>query len=342
MCQRNEYPSLDTAPAGSIRFNTDTSMLEYYDGNQWVNITTDSPHLHTGATRGLLMGGIISGRSNQVEFANLETTGNFTDFGDLVQTASQGAGIGSRTRAIACGGTPSSPGGTNNIDFATIASTGNFADFGDMVAVGFSRVAVANQTRGVVLGNAVAPLALNNIEHLTIASTGSANDFGDCTIGRQEAGAAGNATRAIVLGGSYPDASIDYVTISTTGNAADFGDCSTVIWNTRGGNCGNAIRGLIAGGGSSLPTNIIQYVTITTLGDTVDFGDRTVAKGQTGHMSSTTRGVFAGAGEKDTNVVDYVQIMTTGNAVDFGDLSANGSSGYGWAAGASNGHGGLG
>jgi len=59
-------------------------------------------------------------------------------------------------------------------------------------------------------------------------------------------------------------------------------------------------------------------------------------------MSSTTRGVFAGAGAKDTNVADYVYIMTTGNAVDFGDLSANGSDGYGWAAGASNGHGGLG
>ena len=342
MSQVNEKPSYDTAPAGSIRFNTDSAKMEIYNGAAWWNIDSTSPTEQTGGTRGLIMGGIISGRSNQVEFANLETTGDFADFGDLVQTASQGAGMGSRTRAIACGGTPSSPGGTNNIDFATIASTGNFADFGDMVAVGFSRVAVANQTRGVVLGNAVAPLALNNIEHLTIASTGSANDFGDCTIGRQEAGAAGNATRAIVLGGSYPDASIDYVTISTTGNAADFGDCSTVIWNTRGGNCGNAIRGLIAGGGASLPTNIIQYVTITTLGDTVDFGDRLVAKGQTGHMSSTIRGVFAGAGEKDTNVVDYVNIMTTGDAVDFGDLSANGSSGYGWAAGASNGHGGLG
>ena len=98
---------------------------------------------------------------------------------------------------------------------------------------------------------------------------------------------------------------------------------------------------MIAGGGDSLPTNIIQYVTISTLGNTVDFGDRTVAKNQIAHMSSTTRGVFAGAGAKDTNVADYVHIMTTGNAVDFGDLSANGSSGYGWAAGASNGHGGL-
>ena len=86
----------------------------------------------TGATRGLLMGGIISGRSNQVEFTNIETTGNFADFGDLVQTARQGAGMGSRTRAIACGGTPSSPGGTNNIEYITITSTGNATDYGDL------------------------------------------------------------------------------------------------------------------------------------------------------------------------------------------------------------------
>ena len=336
-----EKPSLDTAKAGAIRFNTDGGQLEIYDGNQWTGISATSPNQQTGGTRGLIMGGIISGRSNQVEFANLETTGNFADFGDLVQTASQGAGMGSRTRAIACGGTPSSPGGTNNIDFATIASTGNFADFGDMAATGFERVAVASPTRGVILGNAVAPNALNNIDFLTIASTGNANDFGDCTVGRQAAGAAGNTTRAIIAGGSYPDGSIDYVTISTTGNGADFGDCTEKIWNTRGGNCGNAVRGLMAGGGDSLPTNIIQFLTISTLGNTVDFGDRTVAKGQVAHMSSTTRGVFAGAGEKDTNVVDYVTIMSTGNALDFGDLSANGSSGYGWGAGASNGHGGL-
>ena len=90
---------------------------------------------------------------------------------DRVQTASQGAGIGSRTRAIACGGTPSSPGGTNNIDFATIASTGNFADFGDFVTTRFSRVAVANATRGVFFGGAVAPNAYNEIEFITIAAT---------------------------------------------------------------------------------------------------------------------------------------------------------------------------
>jgi len=249
MSQRNEYPSLDTAPAGSIRFNTDSGRMEIYNGEAWWNIDSTSPNEQTGGTRGLIMGGIISGRSNQVEFANLDTTGNFADFGDLVQTSSQGAGIGSRTRAIAAGGTPSSPSGTNNIDFHEFASTGNFNDFGDMPTTAFSRVAISNQNRGVFFGGAVAPNYLNTIDFLTIASTGSANEFGDLIDARQEAACAGNATRGIAIGGNSGTGNDDmeYITISTTGNGTDFGDC-IAITNARGSNCGNAVRGLMVGG----------------------------------------------------------------------------------------------
>ena len=194
MSQTNEYPSLGTPPAGSIRFNTDTAKMEIYNGEQWWNIDSTSPTEQTGATRGLIMGGIINGRSNQVEFANLDTTGNFADFGDLVQTASQGAGLGSRTRAIAGGGSPGDGNGTNNIDFHEFASTGNFNDFGDFVATRFSRVAISNQNRGVFFGGAVAPNYFNTIDFLTIASTGSANEFGDLIDARQEAACAGNAS----------------------------------------------------------------------------------------------------------------------------------------------------
>ena len=171
MSQTNEYPSYDTPPAGSIRFNTDSAKMEIYNGEAWWNIDGTSPVQQTGGTRGLLMGGIISGRSNQVEFANLETTGNFADFGDLVQTASQGAGLGSRTRAVAGGGSPSSPGGTNNIDFHEFASTGTFNDFGDMATTGFARIAVASSTRGVFMGRTIAPNTYDEIEFITIAST---------------------------------------------------------------------------------------------------------------------------------------------------------------------------
>ena len=169
----------------------------------------------------------------------------------LFPSHDQGAGLGSRTRAIAAGGTPSSPSGTNNIDFHEFASTGNFNDFGDMVTTRFSRVAVSNQTRGVFFGGAVAPNYYNTIDFLTIASTGSANDFGTLTDGRQDAACAGNATRGIAIGGNSGTGNDDmeFITISTTGNGTDFGDC-VAITNARGSNCGNAVRGLMVGGGN--------------------------------------------------------------------------------------------
>ena len=191
------------------------------------------------------------------------------------------------------------------------------------------------------MGRAVAPNTFNEIEYITIASTGDSKDFGDLISARHTLGAAGNATRGIAIGGgpnsnSSTLGTMDYVTISTLGNAAEFADLTSSVWNTRGGNCGNAVRGLVTGGDQG-STNIIQFVTINTLGTAVDFGDRTVTKSQVAHMSSTTRACFAGAGEGNDDTIDYVRIMTLGNAVDFGNLTED----NGYAVGASNGHGGL-
>ena len=48
MSQTNEYPSLGTPPAGSIRFNTDSSKMEIYNGEQWWEIDSTSPEEQTG------------------------------------------------------------------------------------------------------------------------------------------------------------------------------------------------------------------------------------------------------------------------------------------------------
>ena len=52
-----EYPSLDKPKAGAIRFNTDSSQMEIYDGNQWTGILSSSPELRTGGGRGVAAGG---------------------------------------------------------------------------------------------------------------------------------------------------------------------------------------------------------------------------------------------------------------------------------------------
>ena len=79
-----EYPSLDKPIAGAFRFNTDSSQLEIYDGNQWTGILGTSPELHTGGTRGVNAGGEAPGDRDEIQFINIESTGNAVDFGNLV------------------------------------------------------------------------------------------------------------------------------------------------------------------------------------------------------------------------------------------------------------------
>ena len=66
-----EYPSLDKPKAGAIRFNTDSSQMEIYDGNQWTGILATSPELRTGGTRGLFGGGETPSLTDRIDFINV-------------------------------------------------------------------------------------------------------------------------------------------------------------------------------------------------------------------------------------------------------------------------------
>ena len=72
MSQRNEYPSLDTAPAGAIRFNTDSGKMEIYNGEAWWNIDSTSPNEQTGGTRGLFGGGETPSLTDRIDFINVD------------------------------------------------------------------------------------------------------------------------------------------------------------------------------------------------------------------------------------------------------------------------------
>ena len=72
-------------------------------------------------------------QSNSIEYITIATTGNATDFGDLVTGRNSVAAVSSSIRAVFQGG-----GGYGNghaarilLDYITIASTGNALDFGD-------------------------------------------------------------------------------------------------------------------------------------------------------------------------------------------------------------------
>ena len=324
--------------SGSIRFNTDSSKMEIYNGEQWWEIDATSPELHTGGTRGVLYAGATSGgRDNVIQFITVSTTGDAVDFGDATNGVFTAGGCASRTRGLFHQGENI----YTELDFVTIASTGNATDFGDVTSSNGGSMA-SSSTRAIdFIGGAV------TIESITIAQTGNSVDFGDKNYTASGTASCASPTRAIVAGGyggnPYPQYdTIEYVTISHAGNATDFGNLTFGHSNVAG--CSNATRGLIAGG-YTFPSpattyyNTIEYITIASTGNATDFGDLTLTGTQPAGVSSPTRGVFAGrSSDNEKDVIDYVQIMSTGNAIDFGNLLAGRRN----IAGASNGHGGLG
>ena len=311
--------------AGAIRFNTDLSQMEIYDGNQWTGILATSPELQTGGTRGFFAGG----NSTNIDYINVDTTGNAQDFGDLTSTMWINKCSASRVRGLIHGERPA----TTNIDFITIANAGtNASDFGDMTQARMVLGGASNSTRGMMIAGST-PSSVNTVDHITIQTTGNAVDFGD-TSDSGNTDACQSPTRAVATVGDS-NHSTEYFTIASKGNSSDFGSL-----HGRSSACSNAIRGLF-GGDHSGTTNVIQYITIATLGDGIDFGDLTAAAEETGSASSPTRGVWAGGmrpAPSQVDTIDFVEIMTLGNAIDFGNLTRS-SSGIG---GASNGHGGLG
>jgi hypothetical protein len=191
-----EYPSLETATSGSIRFNTDSSKLEIYNGEQWWEIDATSPELQTGGTRGLWAGGNTPTYFNNIQFVSISTTGNTADFGDLTRTGNQMNAVSSRTRAI-YGANYTGSAVTNTMDFVTIASTGDATNFGDLTSLRSGNQPMQNATRGIFAGGMDFPAQnavniIDYIDYVQIMTTGNAVDFGNLSEARSEPGAASN------------------------------------------------------------------------------------------------------------------------------------------------------
>ena len=278
-------------------------------------------------------GGASPGFINLIQYANITTTGNALDFGDMVERATSATSSSSTRAVIFDGLTPSL---INRIEKVEIASTGNATDYGDSTMSVYETASASNNTRGLNGGGyssgSGTPANTETIEYVTIASIGNALDFGDLTMGRRAAGALSSPIRACFAAGyQQPDASgtrtdrIDYVTITSTGNAIDFGNLTQSGWGPAA--MSNSVRGVYAGRlspGSPGFETTIDYITIASTGDAIDFGDTTAGSGRGTGSSNKTRGVFilgnAAPSPNIQNHIDYITIATTGNAKDFGDL----------------------
>jgi len=334
-----ERPS--DCPPGSIRFNTDSAHLEYFDGLQWLEFEATNDELGVNGAlgnRGIYAAGYFP-YYNTIDYITISTAGNAIDFGDLITATYSATSSSSSTRGLFAGGGTPAEARTNTINYITISSTGNALDFGDLTGGKTDHASCSSSTRSVTAGGVVGPAAVNTIDYVTIAQTGNAVDFGDLQVVAQFGGDAGCASpvRGIFAARTSPNfGGIDYITISTLGNSTDFGTLSTNRLVSGGS---NSTRGLFAGG---YVDNVIDFITIASTGNAQDFGDLSQARGLLAVSTDPTRAVFGGGRflsptTTDSNVMDYVTITTTGNALDFGDLTL----GRHRLAACSNGHGGL-
>ena len=312
------------------------------------NIKTEGTFPNAGV-KGIFGGGYDTpgGYVNNIQYVTIATTGDATDFGDLITTTGIPLSASSFTRGIIAGG--NTPSTVNTMQYITIASTGNAADFGDMTQTrqndghcGFS-----TNIRGLFAGGyGGSPAAITaTIDYVAIATLGNAADFGDLTAARTGNSGGTSPTRGVSLGGYTPGLVniIDYVEMSTTGDAIDFGDLAAAI---RTGDAVDSSTRAIRGGGAVSPespgaSNTMEYVTIASKANSVNFGDLTAALTgtQLAGTSNSLRGIFGGANiGSDSNAIEYVTISSAGDATDFGDL-VSGFGGY--AAAVSDGHGGL-
>ena len=340
----SNLPPSGEIPRGAIRFNTDSNKLELWDGSQWAEFQLSTPNLGQGSDtqpgpRGLFAGSNPSpdGTGNVIEFINVSTTGDTTDFGDRTAGGRrQLAAMADRTRAVFAGSySPLA----DTIDFVTIASTGNATDFGNCLTALTEATGISNSTRGIMAGGRTPSTDPHDvIQYITIKSLGNAVDFGNLSEVKRNCGSFQSSTRGVVAGGRTPTNLnvMEYVTIATTGNVTDFGDLNTAGGqSTMGGS--NSVRGIVAGGNPN--TNAIEYVTIASTGNSQDFGDNTATEdGMNTMATSPTRACMFGAAAP-ARTLSYVEIMTTGNAIDFGDFSTAADSSY--FSGCSNAHGGL-
>ena len=252
----------------------------------------------SSSTRGIWGGGGVHptspNQTDRIDFVTIASTGDATDFGNLVASRYGMGACSNQTRGLFGGGYRPTPGDmVNFVDYITIASAGDAKDFGDLTVARMYLSAAASSTRGLFLSGrtGTGPYTYyDTIDYVSIPTLGNAQDFGNLLSAIAHGQAASNSTRAIYASNENTATNtIQYITISTNGNASDFGDLTAN--QQQGSATASPTRGVITGGYISTYVNTIEYVQIMSTGNAVDFGDLTVARYQSGSCSNAHGGL---------------------------------------------------
>ena len=311
-----------------------------------MRIPSGSSAYRGNGGRGITGSGMPN-NTKTIDYYQIASTGNATDWGDTISVGAALAGSASNNiRGVIAGGFEGAP--TNNrittVQALTIPTIGQSFDFGDLSTTTQQAAGASNSTRAVYTSGNSMPLVLNKNYMLQFATSGSIQDFGDILFSSscRQTATCQTPTRGYYAGGegsggveSNPSSAwsknITITTFATLGSSDKFGELSTFRY--QGSGVGSATRGVFIGGSTPVASpevyqNSMEYITLTTTGETTDFGDVASANyGGTSHSgaSNMVRGVVHHArtvdGGSNLNTLEYITIATTGNTTDFGDLN---------------------
>ena len=316
---------------GHLWWDSANEKVMVYINGEFKEVTLNasaSSGITWGGDRGLFSGGeTSSARVNTIDYIDLTSAGNATDFGDLTVGRAALSSTSSTSRsvfALGWDGTNS----RNEMDYVSPATTGNATDFGDYIFAGSasSSGVISNNTTGIFGGGFSAAVSnrVNNISKITIATTGNATDFGDLSNGRSDAASGTDDTRGVFMGGRDATTSvaintIEYITIASDGNATDFGDLITALRKNIG--TSDATYSFSFGGIGDY--SAIEYITTQTTGNATDFGNLFINANEGGACCNGTTAVLTAyqSGTGYTNTIQQITTATAGNSTDFGDLT---------------------
>ena len=195
-----------------------------------------SAHNNTRAFAG--GGNSPSGLVNEIQYWSTASSGNASDFGDLLTTTYRAGALtdGAGGRGLVFGGSWSPP--SNVIQYITVASTGNATDFGDLTNGGRTILGGASDgTYGVMLagnagsGGASIPRVMDRVTVQTAANSTDHGDLAADTFSSWPTTSCAGSSRGIYLGTTAPGGGsaytqLEYFDISSASNAANFGTLS--------------------------------------------------------------------------------------------------------------------
>ena len=299
-----------------------------------MKIPSGPTEFRGGRGRGIIAGGRNNPVAyNVIELIEIATAGNTTDFGDLANENTGGAGgNSSSTRAFICGGYDPSPGDQlTTMQFITLSSQGGANDFGDLRSKNTAHGGGSNNTRGLLYGGND-PTYIADIFQFNLQSLGTDSDFGSVFENEpiRNTVIVTSPTRAVFGGGQISAGNTNTIAfreIASGGIVSKFGELTYAANGHTSAD--SSTRGLYVGGisGPATVTNM-DFITIASEGNAQDFGNLTQNRKNISPNSNSIRATFAGGTSlvsgtgTNFNVIDFVTIATTGNAQDFGDLSA--------------------